>query len=118
MEKTEKQILQRNLVDFIVHDVFNAVSYDEVLKIRSKDVWECKGRTLEKGEIASLKQEAEVIKNMKIWNHYLRNDLMWIAQRLIVNKSKVEEDLLFGKALLYWVSVVDARLESVETGKE
>ena len=118
LERTEKQVLQRNLIDFIIHDVFNGITYDEILKIKSKDVWECKGRTLEKGEVASLKQEAQVLREMKIWKDYLRADLMWNAQRILVNKSKVEEDLLFGKVMLYVVSVIDARLRSMETGKE
>ena len=117
MESSEQKILQKNLINFIIEDVFNAVSYSDVLKIRSKDVWEHKGKPLTALQIKSLKQEAEIMRQMSLWR-MLHDELMWHAQRMLVNKSKGEEDLIAGKMLIYWISVIEARFRAMETGKE
>ena len=117
MESSEQKILQKNLINFIIEDVFNAVSYEDVLRIRSKDVWEHKGKVLSVLEVKSLKQEMEIMKQMSLWR-MLHDELMWHAQRMLVNKSKGEEDLIAGKMLIYWISVIEARLRAMGTNKE
>ena len=116
MEASEQRTLQKNLVNFIIEDVFNAVSFEDVLKIKG-NVWRCAGKTLTEREVGSLRSEVEILKQSALWRH-LKDDLMWHAQRMLVNKSKSEEDLIAGKMLLYWISVVEARLRAMEDGRE
>ena len=109
----EKNILQRNLIKFIIGDVFNLITEDDVLRInvneKGEKVWFYKGVVLSKEQIKKLRIQAESFLKSDLWK-ILKDELMYNAQANTLNKGVVEADLLSGKMLMYLIEVIENRL--------
>lgn len=114
MENSEKKILQKNLMKFLIEDVFNAVSDEDVLQIKGTE-WMYKGRPLTESEARTLKEEANIISQMRLWK-VMQDEIVWHAQNAIVLKSKGEDDLIAGKMLLYWNDLMKNVIKKIENG--
>lgn len=113
MDNLEQKILQKHLAKFIIDDVFNIITADDILTVKTPDIWFFKGKELNKNQISKLKAEAIGFYDSDLWK-ILRDELRFKAHNRLCNESKTEEDLIAGKMLLYLVSVIESRLKSMQ----
>jgi len=106
---SEQEILQKNLAQFLVKDVFNTITEDDILKIVGPNVWEHKGKRLTAGQIQSLKSQAKNFQESGLWQ-VLRAELLHLALETGYKKSKTEADQIAGKLLHYLTDVIDSKL--------
>jgi 23S rRNA maturation-related 3'-5' exoribonuclease YhaM len=112
MNNAEQQILQRNLARFLIEEVFNTITDDDVLKITAPNVWEHKGKQLTPGQINALKADAIAYKNSGLYT-IIKDELQWHALKRTHERASTESDLIAGKMLSYLIKVVDDRLEKM-----
>jgi len=112
MNEAEKKILQSNLARFLVADVFNTITDEDILRIKAPNVWEYKGKELNEGQVKALRAEAEIISKTKLWG-MLKDEITWYAQKNTLEKGKTESDLVAGKLLIYFKDILDSRLKKM-----
>lgn len=118
MDKNETHILQKHLARFLIDDVFNTVSEDDILQIErsgsptKSDVWHYKGNALTQAQVDLLKKAAASFKDSELWV-ILSNELRWHASQKGLVKSQTAEDMIASKVLLYLVDVIDSKLKSM-----
>ena len=111
-DATEQDILQRRLINFLLKDVFNTISHEDLLKITGTNVWTHKGVPLTPAEITQLREEATFFQNSRLWE-ILENELRYHAQKTMYEKSQTPQDIVAGKLLLYLVDVVKTKLHEM-----
>lgn len=115
MNGEEQHILQKHLARFLIQEVFNTVSKDELLRIERNnnpikpDIWHYKGNRLQSAQIELLKKQASSFKESELWN-ILRNELRWHAEQKGLVSSKTEADQIAAKLLIYITDVIDSKL--------
>lgn len=112
LESTEQQILQKHLAQFIITEVFNTVTEEDILKIKAPNVWVHKGKELTDGQVNALKSEASAFKESGLWK-ILKAELLWIAHTSGYVKSKTEADQIAGKMLEYLTGIIDTKLRQM-----
>lgn len=114
----EQHILQKHLARFLVKEVFNTVSEDDLLRIeRSKnpmkaDVWHYKGKVLPQVQAETLKSQAKGLQDSLLWE-IIKKELYWHVQQKGLAKSQTEADLIASKVMMYIVDVIDSKLNSM-----
>lgn len=112
MESVEQRILQRHLAQFLVSDVFNTITDEDILKIKAPNVWFHKGAELTSSQVNALRGEAQAILSTQTWK-ILMNELRWHAQKRTLEKSQTEQDLIAAKLLTYLTDILESRLEKM-----
>ncbi len=113
MDKSEQEILQRRMAQFLVTDVFNTISEQDVLKELPNGQWSHKGQPLVQGQIDLLKREAKSFSKMNLCE-LLSAELRWHA-RVGLNEAKTEADIISAKLLSYFVDVFFSKIRKLET---
>lgn len=118
MDSSEQKILQKHLARFIIDDVFNMISEDDILKVARSttptkaDVWHYKGDALSQAQVDLLKKQASSFAQSELWK-ILSNELRYQALQKGLVKSQTTEDLIASKAILYVVDVISSKLQSM-----
>lgn len=112
MENNEQHILQKHLSRFLIEDVFNVVSHEDVLKVISLNVWQYQGKQLQEGEVKLLKAQAGQFRESKLWK-ILKDELVYLAHQKGYVKSQTESDQIAGKMMEYITNVIDTRLKQM-----
>lgn len=107
----EKQILQKHLAQFLISDVFNTITKEDILSIKGPNVWEHRGSPLTEGQVNALRTEAEGFRESGLWK-ILRAELLWLAKKGY-SKSQGESDLVAVKMLELLVRTLDEKLEDM-----
>jgi len=110
VDATEKKVLQRNLAKFMVEEVFNTITAQDVLEVITPTNWKYKGANLTPGQITALRNQAIVLYKSDLWK-ILKDELTWHAQGRMLDRAKTEEDLISGKMLGYLIKTIDDRLK-------
>jgi hypothetical protein len=113
MNKTEQEILQRNLAQFLVTDVFKTISEDDVLSVNSAGKWTHKGAPLTAGQLKVLKREAKQFSETQLFG-LLTSELQWHAASGL-HDAKTEADIISSKLLSYFVTVLFKKIRQIET---
>lgn len=108
----DKKVLQKNLHKFLVADVFNLITEDDIIRKRGDKFYQ-KDRELTEGEVSNLKKEAEIIKQTKLWK-LLISELKYHAQYKGTIQSESEEDLIAVKQLVYLVQTIEKFIKNFE----
>lgn len=107
----DQLILQKHLAQFLVKDVFNTITEDDILKIVGTNLWSHKGNKYTPDQVRALRAEASAFKSSGLWR-VLRAELLWKAQEGY-KKSKGEADLVAVKVLELLVETIDKKLEKM-----
>lgn len=111
-EKNEQAILQKHLARFLIGEVFNTISEEDILKIKAPNVWTHKGKDLTEGQVNALRLEATSFNNSGLWR-ILKAELIYLAHQSGYVKSKTTEDQIAAKLLEYLVDVVQTKLDKM-----
>jgi len=106
----EQIILQRRLSNFIIHDVFNTISSDDILQNRNGK-WFHKGQELLDGQVEVIKKEAKKISEIGTFNILM--DEVRYHGRQALEKAETEQDIISAKMLSYLVDVIKSKLKKL-----
>ncbi len=118
MDSSERHILQKHLARFIIEDVFNTISEDDILRIErsgtptKSDVWHYKGDALQQAQVNLLKKQAASFADSELWK-ILSTELRYHALQKGLVKSQTAEDIIASKVLMYLTDVIDSKLKSM-----
>lgn len=112
MNLAEQRILQKNLAQFLVGDVFNLITEEDLLKISAPNVWMHKGQQLSPGQVKALREQASVFKDSQLWK-ILEAELKYHAQKKILDKGQTEADIISAKMLIYLTDILRTRLDNM-----
>lgn len=116
MNIADKKILQRNLAKFLVDDVFNTITDDDVIEVITPTKWRYKDKELTAGQILALRNQATVFYRSDLWK-ILKDELRYLAQKKAMEKAQTEEDIFASKMLMYLTDVIDSRLKKMVQDK-
>ena len=111
MNKVEQVILQRHLAKYLVDEVFDTITEEDILKVQGK-TWTHLGKELTESQVADLKIEADKFSKSKLWE-ILRSELRWQAHQRLLEKAETENDIVACKLLGYLTDIVDSKLKSM-----
>ncbi len=110
MNGEEQLIFQKELARFIMNDVFNTITEEDVLK-QTKEGWTHKGILLTEGQIKLLKKEASIFQQSHLYK-VLFDELNWYA-RSYLEKAKSESDMLHAKLLSFFADVIKTKVKKI-----
>ncbi len=99
------------LVQYLVRKLLKAITVDEVLQIVD-DGFVYKKRQLSSGEINELRHEVSTFQKSFLWK-LISSDIRWDASMRMIEKSVTPEDLVFGKAMIYNLSLIERFMDSL-----
>lgn len=112
MDSQEQKILQRRLAKFLVGEVFNTITSEDILRVKTPTIWLYKGKELTEGQVKQLRNQATAMYNSDLWK-MIRDELRYYAQKKTMEEGQTESDLISGKMLQYLTDIVDSRLKSM-----
>jgi hypothetical protein len=98
--------------------LFKAITQNSFLQVKYTDARKGKGVILVGGDELTVAQshnlgsEARTILMLDVYKK-LMSSMEYTAQEMIFTKSKNSDDLLFGKAVLYTLDVIQKKLENI-----
>ena len=99
------------VANWLLKHLFNAVTEDDILKVDGRHLT-FRGQPLSQVQVAELKSGAESLQRLHFWQ-LLTAELQHEANRMMFEKSKTVDDLLFGKAVLYTIEVMKKKINQI-----
>lgn len=97
------------IANWILRNLFNSITVDDIL-IQDSKGFTVAGHLIPKAEMQDIHNGARTMQTMLVWK-CLVNDIKYTANKMIYYNSKNEDDLIFGKAVLYTVDLMEKKLE-------
>lgn len=110
-QKNQKNVDVPQKLNDLVHDLFNGITEDDVMRLKNNKLV-MRGKEITKEEIAIIRQDAEIFKDSVIWN-ILKRELQLAANERMFDKSETIDDMIFGKAMLYNLNLIDLKLKNL-----
>lgn len=104
--------IRKRFVLWTTKHLFNAITEDDVLRTTDSGGIICRGKVLSKEEIEALRSEAEFLRN-SVTLKLLLDDMQYVANKTIYEKSTSFDDILFGKAQLFVIDVLKKKIRSL-----
>lgn len=103
------------LLNYLLKNLYNTITEDDVLKLMG--VKYVRGQeVISQGELDILKEEAKYILKSRTWEE-MQNKIKLAANESMFNKSKVIDDMIFGKAMLKSAKTYDNILRTLSNLK-
>lgn len=112
--------IRMRLMNFLLHSVCNTMTFDEVLSITrkrtpdGKEILEMKigDKLMPDTELKVMIADCSQIKKLHAWSKLLA-DMRSHATERLVNKSESIEDMVFAKAILYTLDVLEKKVDQI-----
>lgn len=95
----------------LVHGLFNGITEYDVMRFENGKLI-MRSKEITKEEIEMIRQDAQVFKDSLIWN-ILKRELQLAANERMFDKSETIDDIIFGKAMLYNLDLIDKKLKNL-----
>lgn len=107
-----KRWLRRKFIDWLIHDLFKAVDRRDILRVDGPSEAYFNDKRIPAETLERLIQDAQRFESSMLWQ-IISRQLNYRASELIAQQSKTTDDIYFGKALLWWVKVVEEIFEEL-----
>lgn len=107
--------LRHKLVTYLTRNYLKAITEEDIIQVSSNG-WLLKRRKLSSDEIIALKEEAAFIQKSILWR-LMKKDVAFLASQQMFDKATSHEDILFGKAMLYNLNLLDEYLLNIIKNK-
>lgn len=112
--------LKVRILNFLWRRLFNALLFGDFLKIESRNLKNGKKIAaikvakdyLPDVEVQGIIEEARALKRFRLWT-LLLNDLKSQATEALVNKSQHIDDMVFSKAMLYNLDMIEKKIDAL-----
>lgn len=112
--KNQKSEDRNQKLNELVHGLFNGITEDDVMRPKANGKIMMRSREITDEEIEILRRDAEVFKDSVIWN-MLKRELQLAANERMFDNAKEIDDMIFGKAMLYNLDLIDKKLKNLVT---
>ncbi len=99
------------IAKWLLKNLFNAIQEEELLQYANGKFY-VGGREMSKRALGSVPAQAKNIAQSQLWD-YLVKDIQYIANDRMYNKSTNIDDLIFGKAMLYNLDIINNKLNNL-----
>lgn len=110
---------KRKLLNLLLSDLFNAASEDDFLHIETIDDGVGGYDTLFKGkeplppaQVKAAASEAKALLKVPLLEQILES-MKYVANAKMYNSSKNDEDMVFGKAMLWCLDVIENKIKNI-----
>lgn len=103
-----KAYLQKKFVNILIRHLFNTVTADDILQ-QTVHGMKFRGQLLSKEDAEAIKKGAAAFQDSIIWKVLLK-EMQYAANQRMFEKSTSENDILFGKAMLYTIDILDRKI--------
>lgn len=93
------------ILNFLLKNLYNSIDTEDILTV-TKQGYKIGNTILDRNQIEGLKNQASVIKQSDLWK-YVSNNLKYLANYQMYRNSKNIDDLIFGKAMLYNLDIIN-----------
>jgi hypothetical protein len=97
--------------NYLLKHLLNAITEDQIL-IHNGKKFIVGGKELPEADYRDITSGAQAIKSMYVWQ-LLCKEMKYHANEDIFNKSQTIDDVMFGKAVLYTVDVMEKKLDKL-----
>ena len=102
----------REIINYILKDLFCALTDEDVITIVGQDVF-MGGNKLDKKVVDKYSTEASKILNSPLFAP-LTNKMKSEANKVMFEKSKNDDDMIFGKAMLHSINLLEGFLKKLK----
>lgn len=103
--------LKLKILNWCLRHLFNSITEEDVLRFNGR-VFIVGDRVLPNADSYDIISGADGIKRSYVWQ-LLVKDMKNISNKMMYEKSKSEDDMIFGKACLYVISVLENKLDNL-----
>lgn len=107
-----KRWLNDKAIRLVTKHLLNTITEDDVLRTTKNGGILCKGKPLSREMLDQMQNEAEYIKN-SITFKLLMDDMRYLANQTMYERSSSFEDMRFGKAMLYLIDVLYKKINKL-----
>lgn len=112
MKRLYKKILHK-ILNYLLSKYFHALTEEDIFVLNKKDgKLYIKGREVDETYRNKLSEDAERIVNSRMWK-IIKNECEYQANIKMFQTSGKDMDLLFGKAMLHTIRILDIKLRSL-----
>ena len=104
-------MIRTRLIHWLARHLLNPITEDDLFKGKGRD-WYFQGKVLPPETVSKLKQDAKIFHDSLLWN-ILKNESKYRANEIIYEKSTKIDDILFGKALLFEIDVLEKKINEI-----
>ena len=114
-----KKFFQKKLINSylkLCRVIFHPITAEDILGIEfngMKPVVMFRGKEMDKEQISLIKENAENFEKSILWK-FIENRIKYTAQEKMFPLSSVDNDLLFGKAMLFELDVMKQVLKEIK----
>lgn len=99
------------IANYLLKHLFNTVTADEILRHNGKE-FIIGGHKLSEAEARDIISGARAMKQMTVWQ-LISKEMKHEANKDIYEKSSTIDDIIFGKAILYSIDVIESKLNKL-----
>jgi hypothetical protein len=107
-----KNYLRAKFIHWLVRDLFCALTDEDILTIKLDGSFSYKGKELTLEQATDLQDDAKRFANSAIWK-LLTDDAKYHANHLMYENSQDFGGMMFGKAMLYNLDILQKRLSQI-----
>jgi hypothetical protein len=107
-----KKYLRNKAIAWITKDLLNTITEDDVLRSDGKRGIICKDQVISREMQDQIQVEAEYIKQSIVFKLVL-DDMRFLANQTMFEKSTKFDDVMFGKAQLYVIDILKKKVENL-----
>ena len=103
---------KKEILSEAVKHLYNAISADDILHQNPDGTWMFLGKPLTGVEVSNLKEEAAMIRGMKLW-FAIKQDIRFQIGKKIWEEAKVMDDILWGQLLVFLDDIIRNRINKM-----
>lgn len=100
--------LKRKFINLLVKHIYKFVTVEQILEQRGKDIY-LMGKKLEPKYVNEMRNQAITILDLEVYQLIMR-EMHAEANRQMFLKSQTFDDMMFGKAMLFCLDVINQKL--------
>lgn len=108
--------IKHKILNLVIKHLFNGVTEQDVLKVDRSGKMYHRGQPLPAKHVESLASSARLIRELDVYK-YVLTDMQYTANKRMYVDGTNTDDMLFGKAMLYCLEVIDLKFKNLSNMK-
>lgn len=107
-----KKWIKNKVEDYLVKKLLRSIKEEDILRVSEKGGIICRGKDLTREQIDAIKAEAEYLES-SITLKLVLDDMEYLAQKTMFDRSQSFDDMRFGKAQLYVIDILRKKIKNL-----
>ena len=108
--------MKRKIANWLLRYLYNAVSEEDILRTNARGKLVHRGVELNEKAERELVSQARTLEQLPVWK-ILLTDMKYLSNKRMFDDSKTQEDMMFGKAMLFVVDVLEKKVHNLSKFK-